>query len=190
MNKIKKIHWYIFSMIFVFAFWSFIFGLLDRIPYSKRMDLFIAAHHADEAAIEKQINNLINDQDIEAINIDTCTPGSSETFYSVLSTRGTTYTDIIILPEGTWPNSFCRENVRNFTENEMLTYFPEGNYKYLRYDEAIYGICVYDSETKESLLPETWIDYEADVMDRNYYLFVNASSDTPVFPLLKKLFTQ
>ena len=189
MNKTKNLHWYVLSMIIVFVFWFFIFGLLDKIPYEKQMNLFIAAQEVNETGIQEQIYGVLDDENIDQVNVDACVPGSAETFYSVLSTRGITYTDILILPAGTWPDNFLERNVLSLTENEILSYFPEKKYDYLRYNGTVYGICVYNSETQKSLLPETWIDYEADITNRNYYLFINASSDTQVFPLLNKLFT-
>lgn len=203
MSKVKNLHWYVLSMIIVFVFWFFVFGLLDKIPYEKQMNLFIAAHNVNETAIEKQIYDILDEENIEQVNVDACVPGSAERFYPVLSTRGITYTDILILPEGTWPDNFLERNVLGFTEDEVLSYFPENKHDYLRCDGTVYGICVYNSETQKSLLPETWIDYEEDITDRNYYLFINASSenagqknkasektDTQVFLLLDKLFKQ
>ena len=190
MNKAKNLHWYVLSMIVVFVFWFFVFGFLDRIPYEKQMNLFIAAHEVNETVIEEQIYDTLDDENIKQVNVDACVPGSAETFYSVLFTRGITYTDVLILPEGTWPDAFLQGKIHGFTEDEIRSYFPENKYNYLRYEGTVYGICVYDSKTKKSLLPETWIDFEDDFTDRNYYLFINASSDTQVFPLLNKLFTQ
>ena len=157
----------------------------------------------NETAIEEQIYDILDGENIRQVNVDACVPGSDETFYSVLFTRGTTYTDILILPDGSWPDAIFQGYVLGFTEDEIHSYFPEKKYDYLRHNGTTYGICVYDSETKKSLLPDTWIEYEEDIADRNYYLFINASSenvgkknkasgntDTQVFLLLDKLFTQ
>lgn len=196
-------HWYLLSMLFIVIIWNFIFGLLDKIPYEEQINLFIATHKENEPEIENQIYHILEDEAVSQVNVDKCVPGNSETFYSILFTRGTTHTDILILPEGTWPDIIFQEYVLGFTEEEIQDLLPPGDYEYLRYDNSIYGICVYNCETKESLLPDTWIDYSKDVENRNYYLFINAKSEnigeknkeskdenTQVFLLLNKLLSR
>ena len=189
-------HWYLLSMLFVIIIWNFIFGLLDKIPYEEQMNLFVATHKVNKPEIENQIYNILEDKDILQVNVDKCVPGNTETFYSVLFTRGITHTDILILPEGTWPDAKFQEYVLSFTEEELQSLLPPGNYEYLRHGNSIYGICVYNGKTRKSLLPDTWIDYDMDVENRNYYLFINAKSEnikdenTQVFFLLNKLLTR
>lgn len=174
-----KDRWYLYLLVpvFTFSLWTFVFGFLDKIPYQEQMNIFVAAHQVNKEEMEQQIYEMLEKQNIRQVTIDKCTPGKKEAFYAAVSTRGIVYTDILILPEGTWPESILQGNLLGFTEEEIKSYLPEGEYDYLWYDNYIYGICIYDCETGKSLLPDSWIDFEKDVENRDYYLFVNADSD-------------
>lgn len=170
-------YWYLLVPVLVTALWSFVFGLLDKIPYREQINIFVGAYEVQEAEMENRILELLEDSGIRQVTVDPCTPGSQEAFYMVLSTRGTVDTDILILPEGTWPESLYQGKVLCFSEEDIASYLPEGKYKYLEYDGKIYGICVYDAETGMTLIPDNWIGFKKDVEERNYYLFFNADSD-------------
>ena len=170
-------YWYLLVPVLVIALWSFGFGLLDRIPYREQINIFVGAYEVQETEMENRVFELLKDSDIRQVTVDPCTPGAEEAFYMVLSTRGTVNTDVLILPEGTWPEAFSQGKVLMFSEEEISPYLPEGEYRYLTQDDNIYGICIYDAKTKVSLLSDNWIDFEKDPEGRDYYLFLNVDSE-------------
>lgn len=170
-------YWYLLAAILVIALWAFVFGLLDRIPYQQQINMFVAGYNIDKEQMEEQISELIKDEKIRQVTVDACTPGREETFHMVLATRGTVNTDMLILPEGTWPEEFLQGKAIGFNAEEIESYFSHDEYQYIEQDGVLYGICVYDAETEKTLLPESWIAFDADAEKRDYYLFFSAEAD-------------
>ena len=170
-------YWYLLASVLVVVFWSFVFGLLDRIPYHEQINMFVAGYEIQKEQMEEQISEILKGSSIRQVTVDACTPGREEAFHMVLATRGTVNTDILILPEGTWPEEMLQGKVLGFTEQELASYLPEGEYQYIERESIRYGICVYDADKGKSLLPKGWIAFEADVEQRDYYLFFSIEAD-------------
>ncbi len=167
LHSIAGQFWAYLICIFVFVIlWNGVFGFLVRIPEDEKVTVFIASQSETYAYGEELSSD--RPQNLRAVDVRCAIPDSMY-FDIYLAIYGYSQSDILILPETlidfeNLSDRFCGIDAEYAKQiGNLGTAESEGN---------VYGICVYDSESKKSLL--SGIEWGSG--DTDYYLFFRAGS--------------
>lgn len=158
-------------LILIFAIaivWNAVFGFLTRIPAEEAVRIFIASGSAEFTGTEALRESA--PAYVRTVEVTARIP-STMYFDAYLSMYGYSRADILILPESLASAEICTSYFHEIG-HEWQEVFPSlGLYEQ---EGKVYGLCVYDAETGESLISP--IQYETGGTAENYYLFFGQGS--------------
>ena len=168
-RKIGKHLWvYLAWILVVTVFWSWVFGILTRVPDEEKITVFLGTR---SGSFEKyaELNEARPDY-VRELELSVHAVGEPY-FSDFLGTFGNGEADILILPESRLDDASVAALYA-----EIAPFYCEElpNLGLLEKDGRVYGLRVHDKETHESLV--SCLDYGEGDTEENYYLLFNRKS--------------
>ena len=169
LHKIGKHAWvYLTWMLAVCVFWSWLFGILTRVPTEEKISIFIGSYSReftqyDELSASRP--EYIREVDL---NIHLIT---EQNFSAFLTAFGTEEADILILPESKLEQEVPQALYASIS-SEYCAELP--NLGLFEVNDKIYGLRIHDKNTHESLI--SCLDFGEADKEEDYYLLFNRKS--------------
>lgn len=181
---------YLIALILIFIFWLVIIDMLIAVKPEYKLGIFIGAYGISpklEECIEKP--SKVEEIEIFDVNIN-------EDYYFVIFSAYASSGDFdfSIVNE----KQFRESDIQYYLvldEQKLVAYF--GDQEYYRVNDQIYGIKIYDGETKTGILNDA-IVYDFEDESEDYYLFfyknsthlgeLNSSTDDKAIQAIKSIF--
>lgn len=169
-------HYYAIYAVLIIFFWLLLFKFLATPQKDERLNIFIAAYQVETVLLEQTLHKRLQQYDVKTVGVDYMAPDNGN-FNYVFMTRGLIGTDIIILNKEKLPGADYGRYFAAIDPDLLMPYLPaSASLRYLRENDNIYGITVYDPVAATGYLTE-YIEYtKEDVLPEEYYLFFNKSS--------------
>lgn len=165
-NNVKRYLGFYIGCLVIIPTASFLFTYLQvQIPEDKKLSIFIAEKESNVNYddLKDYYSSIIIEKGIEEFN-GYCASVDSLDFGTYFQAYGIGLSDLIILPESFYSESFAYNYLSPIREN--------GYVDSLKYSDSIFGIKVYDNTSKKSQL-SSYINFEK---EENYYLSINKNS--------------
>lgn len=164
----KHIAFYLILIFAIVIVWNAVFGFLIRIPAEESIRIFIASGSAEFT--ETETLRASAPAYVRKVEVTARIP-STMYFDVYLSMYGYSRADILILPESLAGADACTAYFHEIGAAWQGVLPSLGIYEQ---EGKVYGLCVYDAETGESLISP--IQYETGGTAENYYLFFGQGS--------------
>lgn len=159
---------YLIALILIFIFWLVVVDILVAVKPENKIGIFVGAYGVSQS-IEEQIDKPDGIEKIEIYDLNI-----NEDYYFVIFSAYASNRDF----------DFSIVNEKQFRESDIqyylslnqetiVDYFGEQEYYYV--NNQIYGIKIYDGETKQGILNDL-IDFDGENLTDDYYLFFHKDS--------------
>ncbi len=183
---------YLIALILIFIFWLVIIDTLIAVKPENKIGIFIGAYGIS-ATLDEHIEKPSDIEEIEIFDVNI-----NEDYYFVIFSAYASSGDFdfSIVNE----KQFRESDIQYYLildEQKLTSYF--GEQEYYRVNDQIYGIKIYDGETKTGILTDA-IVYDFEDQAEDYYLFfyknsthlgeLNSSADDKAIQTIKSIFNK
>ncbi len=180
---------YLIALILIFIFWLVVIDTLVAVKPEDKLCIFIGAYGISPN-IEEHIEKPSEIEEIEILDVNI----NQDYYFVIFSAHASNKDfDFSIVNE----KQFRESDIQYYLildEEKLIDYF--GEQEYYRVNDDIYGIKIYDGETKKGILGDL-VSYNLEDEADDYYLFfhkdsihlgeLNSSSDDMAIQVIKSI---
>ena len=159
---------YLIALILIFIFWLVVVDMLVAVKPENKIGIFIGAYGISQA-LDEQIEKPDGIEEIEIFDLNI-----NEDYYFVIFSAYASNRDFdfSIVNEKQFRESDIQYYL-TLNEETLVDYF--GEQEYYCVNDQIYGIKIYDGETKKGILSDL-VTFEGEDLNDDYYLFFHKDS--------------